>query len=51
MKQQKKEVVQTFKLSTNEKKMLKLSATMCNMSVSEFIRKSLLTHNFTSYEK
>lgn len=36
-----KEVVQTFRLTTNEQKMLRYSALSQRMSIGEYIRKSL----------
>jgi hypothetical protein len=41
----KKQVVQTFKLSHNEQKMLRYSAMEQRLSVSEYIRNSLLINN------
>jgi hypothetical protein len=46
----KKEVIQTFRLTANEQKILRYSAMSQRMSVGEYIRKSLLINNL-NYEK
>jgi hypothetical protein len=47
----KKEVVQTFKLSHNEQKMLRYSAMEQRLSVSEYIRNSLLINTPTNEKR
>jgi hypothetical protein len=41
----KKQVVQTFRLTANEQKILRYSAMSQRMSIGEYIRKSLLINN------